>query len=627
MKIHRSRSFGMRYRTLNFLWVLVLGACSDGGGGSTVVVGGTVSGLLPGTSVVLQNIRTDDTTVTSDGPFAFPTRIATGAPYSVTVSVQPFGQTCVTSHAGGVASAGDTIDVSVTCSANAYAIGVTVAGLTGAGLVVQNNGGDPLAIDANGSFQFATLVESGSPYDVTVLAQPAGQQCAVVSGAGTVGDAAVDVAVNCVQLPDSWNWVGGSNLVNSPGVYGTLNVGAPGNIPGARYGSVSWTDSSGNFWLFGGIGFDAAGATGPLNDLWEYSAGQWIWKGGSDSINASGTYGTQGVAAAGNIPGARFAAVLSIDAAGSVWLSGGQGLDSAGTTGLLNDLWVYANDAWTWVSGADTVNATGTYGTQGTAAPGNVPGARFAHIAWIDSSGDFWLFGGLGFDSTGAQGFQNDLWKYSAGQWTWVGGSNTVQASGIYGTEGVAAPTNVPGARLRPVSWFDSAGDLWLFGGLGFDVNGSQGGLNDLWRYSAGQWTWMGGSDTINAAGTYGTKGVAAAGNVPGARFAAIAWIDSSGNFWLSGGQALDGVGNAAFLNDLWKYSAGQWTWVSGSDTPDVSGSYGTQGTASVDNVPGSRYAAVSWIDASDHLWMFGGIGFDSAGANGGLNDLWEYAP
>ena len=132
------------------------------------------------------------------------------------------------SNGGGFANGTDTIDVSVLCSPNSYAIGVTVAGLTGTGLVVQNNGGDPLSISANGLSQFSISVDSGSPYEVTVLSQPTGQQCSVVSGAGTVGAAAINVAVNCVALPDSWNWVGGSNLAGSPGVYGTLDVGAPG---------------------------------------------------------------------------------------------------------------------------------------------------------------------------------------------------------------------------------------------------------------------------------------------------------------------------------------------------------------------------------------------------------------
>ena len=30
-----------------------------------------------------------------------------------------------------------------------------------------------------------------------------------------------------------------------------------------------------------------------------------------------------------------------------------------------------------------------------------------------DLSGDFWLFGGLGFDSSGVQGNLNDLWSFT----------------------------------------------------------------------------------------------------------------------------------------------------------------------------------------------------------------------
>jgi hypothetical protein len=30
----------------------------------------------------------------------------------------------------------------------------------------------------------------------------------------------------------------------------------------------------------------------------------------------------------------------------------------------------------------------------------------------MDASGNFWLFGGLGMDSTGTLGYLNDLWKF-----------------------------------------------------------------------------------------------------------------------------------------------------------------------------------------------------------------------
>jgi len=81
-------------------------------------------------------------------------------------------------------------------------IGGTVSGLLGAGLVLQNNGGDDLPIAADGPFTFATPVNDGDPFDVTVLSQPTGpgQTCAVANGSGTVAGADVtNVTVTCVS--------------------------------------------------------------------------------------------------------------------------------------------------------------------------------------------------------------------------------------------------------------------------------------------------------------------------------------------------------------------------------------------------------------------------------------------
>jgi hypothetical protein len=46
--------------------------------------------------------------------------------------------------------------------------------------------------------------------------------------------------------------VSGSNELNQNGVYGEMGQSHPDNIPGARFGAVSWMDKSGNMWLFGG---------------------------------------------------------------------------------------------------------------------------------------------------------------------------------------------------------------------------------------------------------------------------------------------------------------------------------------------------------------------------------------
>jgi hypothetical protein len=231
--------------------------------------------------------------------------------------------------------------------------------------------------------------------------------------------------------------MGGSNTVGSnggqSGVYGTLGTPASTNIPGGRDAAASWTDASGNVWLFGGFGADSTGTQGYLNDLWRYTPGangrpaRWTWMGGSSIIpqgygGPPGVYGSLGTPAPANIPGGRFSAVSWIDASGNLWLLGGDGYDSTGTGGYLNDLWKYTPSAtgdtgeWTWISGSNTVGRTagqaGVYGTLGIAAAPNDPGGRFGAVSWIDVSGKLWFFGGDGYDSTGAQGYVNDLWEF-----------------------------------------------------------------------------------------------------------------------------------------------------------------------------------------------------------------------
>lgn len=85
--------------------------------------------------------------------------------------------------------------------------------------------------------------------------------------------------------PDEWTWMGGSSDIlcttgcGQPGMYGMLGVPSATNVPGGRDGAASWTDSSGNFWLFGGFGADSkVYPTGDpdtpmhyLNDLWEFN--------------------------------------------------------------------------------------------------------------------------------------------------------------------------------------------------------------------------------------------------------------------------------------------------------------------------------------------------------------------
>jgi N-acetylneuraminic acid mutarotase len=333
-------------------------------------------------------------------------------------------------------------------------------------------------------------------------------------------------------------------------------IPATGNIPGARRASGQWTDKSGNFWLFGGWGYDSVGDTEYLNDLWKYSGGEWTWMSGSNFTSQLGSYGDPGTPAPGNVPGARWQAVQWVDAADNLWLFGGEGEASTPGAGILNDLWKYSAGEWTWMGGSNAFDQSGSYGVQGLAAASNIPGARYGAASWTDSEGNFWLFGGWGYDEIGTQGVLSDLWEYSNGMWTWVSGPNVANQAGNYGVHGTAAPSNAPGARDFAVAWTDAAGRFWLFGGDGYaSVPGAGGRLNDLWVYTNGMWTWASGADEAAQDGAYGTQGVAAATDTPGSRNFAVGWTDRSGALWLFGGFGRDGFGSLGVLNDLWKYA------------------------------------------------------------------------
>jgi len=354
----------------------------------------------------------------------------------------------------------------------------------------------------------------------------------------------------------TWTWVSGTSSANGQSVYGTLGTASTSNIPGPRVSVVSWKDSSGNFWLFGGLGYDSTGIVGNLNDLWKFdrTTKEWTWVSGSDMGGAIDVYGTEGLPAATNVPGGRSSAVSWTDGSGNFWLFGGFG----------NDLWEFSptTGEWTWMGGSDT-KASGVYGTQGVAASGNIPGGREEAVSWSDNRGNLWLFGGFGF-VTGAEGNLNDLWEYSPTnkQWTWVSGSDSINSAGVCGTQGVASASYVPGARSNSVTWTDASSNLWLFGGFGFDPTGAEGDLNHLWEFNSTtkEWTWVSGSYSANTAGVYGTQGIASASNVPGARFGSVGWIDNQDNFWLFGGSGWDsssGSDSTGFpnnLNDLWRY-------------------------------------------------------------------------
>jgi len=368
--------------------------------------------------------------------------------------------------------------------------------------------------------------------------------------------------------------------------------GVGGGIrPSARWGGVTWTDTTtGNLWMFGG-----QDNSGLLNEVWEfdltsgpcsydlttntgiYTNCTWSFQAGSNTPNQPTT---------ASFPGARWGAAYYSDTVGNMWMFGGQGYDSTGNVGLLNDLWKYniAGKTWTLVLPSTTVtfNVNGAYGTQGTAAANNLPGGRQTAVLWAEPSGTtIWLFGGFGLDSNGTNlgvgqigSVLNDLWKFDTGtgMWTWVSGSSTANQNGVYGTQATsnvttnAAASSVPGARWGSSGWVTPDGDLFLFGGFGYGSLATQpiGFLNDVWEYdvASGQWIWWKGSTDVNQSATYIKSPFNAfqinyTNNAVGARRGAAMWLpDPQGYVYFFGGEGYDSSSGGSYgeLNDLWRY-------------------------------------------------------------------------
>jgi len=171
-------------------------------------VGGTVSGLA-GTGLVLRNNAGDDLSVSGDGAFTFPTALADGSTYAVTVRTQPTDprQVCAVTNATGKISGSDVTAIEVDC-VTGYSVGGTVTGLRATGLVLDLNNRSALLFEQDSDFVFDLSLTTGQTWSVRILFEPDAHTCAISPGSGLIGSTNVtDVAVSCITdilLSDSF---------------------------------------------------------------------------------------------------------------------------------------------------------------------------------------------------------------------------------------------------------------------------------------------------------------------------------------------------------------------------------------------------------------------------------------
>lgn len=270
------------------------------------------------------------------------------------------------------------------------------------------------------------------------------------------------------------------------------------------------------------------------------------------------------------------------------------------------------------MKGPPSPNNNGHYGSITIADTANNPPSRTESTSsWVDTAGNFWLFGGHA---------KNDLWQYKVdiNQWIWMKGSSGTFQPGVYGSLGVPDPQNAPGSRWVYSRWIDDLGNLILFGGH----EDGLGEFNDVWRYNipSNQWTWIGGFNMTNGSTFCYGQCNASTYNLPCGRMENKAcWKGHCGLMYNYGGEKWCST-IACLLGDLWSFNVntGEWTFISGSLSTNPLAVYGTKYYPAQANTPGGRAGPCSWSDSLGNLWMFGGI---VSAYSAFTNDLWKYVP
>jgi hypothetical protein len=173
------------------------------------------------------------------------------------------------------------------------------------------------------------------------------------------------------------------------------------NSPPPMSNAVTWKDSLGNVYVFGG-----ADKISYYNDLWKFNINTNSW----NKIHKNNSF-----------PAVRAYAVSWVDNAGNAYVFGGYN-----KSGVFNDLWKYNMQTESWTNIKES----------------NAPSPRYSSVAWIDNAGNAYVFGG-------GNCIGNDLWQYNMQTKTWL----------------QMQQVNPPSPRFNAMTWIDKSNNVYIFGG------------------------------------------------------------------------------------------------------------------------------------------------------------------
>ncbi|MGN6263481.1 MAG: beta-propeller fold lactonase family protein [Ralstonia sp.] len=427
---------------------------------NTYTVSGAVSGLA-GTGLVLQDNGGNDLPIAGNGSFTFTTPLASGASYSVTVKTPPGApaQTCTVNNGNGTVAGANVNNVAVVCATNTYTVGGAVSGLAGSGLVLQDNGGNDLAIAANGSFTFTAPLASGASYAVTIKTQPYQplQTCTVTGNSGTAMANVTSVAVTCGAPVPRFAYVANngsvSNSVSAYAVNATTGaLTAIGSAPTDIAPASVTVDPTGKFAYVANTGSNTVSAyaidatTGALAAIGSVGTGS---APNSVTVDPSGKFAY--VVNAGNYNVSAYAIDATTGALTAI-VSVGTGANPYSVTIDPSGKFAYvANEANNTVSAYVIDSTTGALTAIGSVPTGTAPtsvtvdpSGKFAYVANYNSNSvSAYAIDGTTGALTAIGSVGTGILPYSvtvdpSGKFVYVAntGSNTVSAYAINATTG-----------------------------------------------------------------------------------------------------------------------------------------------------------------------------------------------
>ena len=242
-------------------------------------VNGVINGLS-GSGIVLQDqFSATPIAITDTGnntaSFEMNTTLIDGTRYWINVSSQPSFpyQQCTSNNNFSTLNGADANIVFNCVDTGTFSIGGRVSGLTGNGLILQNNAGDDLTINSNGSnlvdFTFASALPENQQYEITILQQPTNpsETCSVQQDdpfATYASENITNVFINC-ELDYSWlnPKPFGNSMTDVFWLNGKLYATAFGDKLLSSTNAVDWTNiKAANFYdmVWTGSQFVAVGA-------------------------------------------------------------------------------------------------------------------------------------------------------------------------------------------------------------------------------------------------------------------------------------------------------------------------------------------------------------------------------